>query len=72
MESEIFSEIKEEKGIRAEKYEEGLIFPKEKWDSLIRWSPVSNIPVDEIYRNLPEAKEFHKSYVNMWLKEKSR
>lgn len=72
MESEIFSEIKETKGIRAENCEEGLLFPKEKWDELLHWQPVSNIPVDEIYKDLPEAKEFHKSYVNMWLKEKSR
>lgn len=72
MESEIFSEIKEENGTRAEKCEEGLIFGEEKWSELIHWRPVSNIPVDEIYKDLPEVKRFHDSYVNMWLKEKSR
>lgn len=56
----------------SEKWVDQNLFPKEKWDELIVWQPVSNIPVDEIYRNLPEAKEFHESYVNMWLKEKSR
>lgn len=45
---------------------------KKKLKKNVQWQPVSNIPVDEIYRNLPEAKEFHESYVNMWLKEKSR
>lgn len=48
-----------------EKCVEGLLFPKEEWRSLVKWSPVSNI--DEIYKDLPEAKEYHKSYVNFWL-----
>ena len=36
------------------------------------WQPVSNIPVEEIYKDLPKAKEFHDSYCRVWLKEKSR
>ena len=51
---------------REEKCEEQLLFPKEEWDSLIKWHPVSNIPVDEIYEDLPEAKQFHDSYCKMW------
>lgn len=67
IEEEIFAEIKEDK-----QEIEGLLFPKDEWDSLIHWQPVSNISVDEIYKDLPEAKEFHKSYVEMWLKFKER
>ena len=66
MESEIFREIKEEKLIREEKCEEGLIFPKEKWDKLIHWQPVSNISTDEIYKDLPEVKRFHDNYCKLW------
>jgi hypothetical protein len=55
-----------------EKCEEQLLFPKKEWDSLIRWSPVSNIPVEKIYENLPKVKDWHDSYVKVWLKEKSR
>ena len=54
----------------SEKCEEQLLFPKEEWDSLIKWSPVSNIPVDEIYKDLPEVKRWHESYVKMWLKQR--
>ena len=43
---------------------EGVLFPKDEWNSLIKWKPVSNI--DEIYKDLPEAKEFHENYVKMW------
>jgi len=66
MESDIFREIKEENRLREEKCEEPLLFPKEKWDKLIHWKPVSNIPVDEIYKDLPEVKQFHDSYVSLW------
>lgn len=60
------------KDISKEKCEEQLIFPKEKLDDLIVWHPVSNIPVDEIYKDLPEVKQFHDSYVKLWkLKSKS-
>lgn len=54
------------------KCEEQLLFPKEKWDELAVWKPVSNIPVEEIYENLPKVKEFHDSYCRLWLREKSR
>ena len=53
-----------------EKCEEQILFPKEKWDELIEWHPVSNIPVEEIYKDLPEVKQFHDSYVKIWLNEK--
>lgn len=51
--------------------EEPYLFPKEEMDSLIKWKPVSNIPVEEIYKDLPEVKEFHDSYVRIWLNEKT-
>lgn len=35
----------------------------------IHWEPVSNIPVEEIYKDLPEVKDFHDSYVKIWLKK---
>jgi hypothetical protein len=54
-----------------EKCEEQLLFPKEKWDDLIVWHPVSNIPVEEIYKDLPEVKQFHDNFVRFWLKDKS-
>lgn len=38
----------------------------------IHWQPVSNIPIDEIYKNLPKAKEFHEEYAKLWLKGKGR
>ena len=72
MESELIEEITEENRLREEKCEEGLLFPKEKWDELIHWQPVSNISTDEIYKDLPEVKEFHDNYTQLWLKEKSR
>ena len=49
-----------------EKWVEQCLFPKEEWSSLIVWKPVSNIPVDEIYKDLPEVKEFHDNYVSLW------
>lgn len=49
---------------------EQILFPKEEWDSLIHWQPVSNIPTEEIYKDLPEVKEFHDNYVKIWLKER--
>lgn len=55
-----------------EKSKEQLLFPKKEWNELVKWRPVSNIPVEEIYKDLPKAKEFHENYVKFWLKEKSR
>lgn len=61
------------KDISKEKCEEQLLFPKEEWDSLVVWHPVSNIPVEEIYKDLPEVKDYHDSYCRMWgLKDKGR
>lgn len=67
IEEEILSEIQEE---QADRLEEPYLFPKEEMDGLIHWSPVSNIPVDEIYKDLPEVKQYHESYVKMWLKQR--
>lgn len=53
-----------------EKCEEQLLFPKEEWNRLVKWQPVSNIPTEEIYKDLPEVKEFHDNYVKIWLKER--
>lgn len=51
---------------------EQILFPKEEWDSLIKWQPVSNIPTEEIYKDLPKVKEFHDNYVKIWLTSKER
>ena len=59
IEDEIRQEIQEEKAEMMEEPE-------------IHWSPVSNIPTDEIYKDLPEVKRFHDSYVKFWLKDKGR
>ena len=67
IEDEILAEIKEE---QADRLEEPYLFPKEEMDSLIKWHPVSNIPVDEIYKDLPKVKQYHESYVKMWLKQR--
>lgn len=64
IEDEILSEIKEE---QADRLEEPYLFPKEEMDSLIKWHPVSNIPVDEIYKDLPKVKEWHDNYERFWL-----
>lgn len=64
IEDEILAEIKEE---QADRLEEPYLFPKEEMDSLVKWHPVSNIPVDEIYENLPEVKEWHENYERFWL-----
>lgn len=66
MESDIFRETKEENRLREENCEESLLFPKEKWNELIHWEPVSNIPVEEIYKDLPEVKRYHDSYCKLW------
>jgi hypothetical protein len=66
------SEIGKKLTDNEEKCEEQLLFPKEKWDSLIKWQPVSNIPVEEIYKDLPEVKRYHDNYVRFWLKDKGR
>lgn len=56
-----------------EKCKVGNLFPKKEWDSLIKWRPVSNIPVEEIYKDLPEVKQYHDSFCRMWgLKSKGR
>ena len=65
IEDEILSEIKQE---QADRLEEPYLFPKEEMESLIKWSPVSNIPVDEIYKDLPEVKRYHDNYCKFWLK----
>jgi len=64
MENDLFLEIRQGKDI-----DEPCLFPKEEWDSLIHWQPVSNIPVDEIYKDLPKVKEFHDLYEKLWLKK---
>ena len=70
IEDEILAEIKEE---QADRLEEPYLFSKEEMDSLVKWRPVSNIPVEEIYKDLPKVKEFHENYVKLWnLKNKSR
>jgi len=48
---------------------EQILFPKEEWDSLIHWHPVSNIPTEEIYKDLPEVKKYHDLYEKLWLKK---
>jgi len=63
IEGEILAEIKEEQSNRLE---EPYLFPKEEMDGMIKWQPVSNIPVDEIYKDLPEVKQFHDNYVTLW------
>jgi hypothetical protein len=63
IEDEILSEMKQE---QADRLEEPYLFPKEEMDSLIKWRPVSNIPVDEIYKDLPEVKQYHENYVSLW------
>lgn len=65
MEDDLFLEIRQGKDI-----DEPCLFPKEEWDELIEWHPVSNIPAEEIYKDLPEVKEFHDNYVKIWLKER--
>ena len=58
---------------KSQNREEKLLFPKEEWDSLVVWHPVSNIPVEEIYKDMPEVKQFHDSYCRVWgLKDKGR
>ena len=59
IEDEIRQEIQEERAVRME-------------DPEIHWSPVSNIPVEEIYKDLPEVKRFHDEYTRFWLDKKSR
>lgn len=65
IEEEMFDEIKQGKGV-----DEPCLFPKEEWDSLIKWQPVSNL--DVIYKDLPEAKEHAEIYERMWLKNRGR
>lgn len=56
---------------RKEKCEEQLLFSKKEWDELIHWEPVSNIPVEDIYKDLPEVKQYHNNYVKLWLNTKT-
>lgn len=70
IEDEILAEIKQE---QADRLEEPYLFPKEEMDSLIKWHPVSNIPIDEIYKDLPKVKEWHENYIKVWkIKEHRR
>ena len=50
-----------------ENSKEQLLFPKKEWNELVKWRPVSNIPVDEIYKDLPEVKRYHDDYARNWL-----
>lgn len=54
------------------KPKEQLLFPKEEYDSLIKWQPVSNIPTEEIYKDLPKVKEYHDNYVKFWLTKRGK
>ena len=65
MEDDLFLELRQDRGI-----DEPCLFPKEEWDSLIKWQPVSNL--DEIYKGLPEAKQHAEMYEKMWLKNRGR
>lgn len=67
MEDEMFLEIRQDKGA-----DESCLFPKEEWDSLIHWQPVSNIPTEEIYKDLPDAKRYHDMYEKLWKIKESR
>lgn len=70
IEDEILAEIKQE---QADRLEEPYLFPKEEMNSLIKWRPVSNIPVEEIYKDLPRVKEWHENYIKVWkIKEHRR
>lgn len=69
IEDEILAEIKQE---QADRLEEPYLFPKEEMNSLIKWRPVSNIPVEEIYKDLPRVKEWHDNYERFWLRKKER
>lgn len=51
---------------------EQILFPKKEWDSLIKWQPVSNIPTEEIYKDLPKVKEFHDNYCKFWLTKRGK
>lgn len=65
MEEDMFMELRQDRGV-----DEPCLFPKEEWDSLIEWQPVSNI--DKIYKDLPQAKEHAEIYERMWLKNRGR
>lgn len=44
-----------------------------KEEEEIHWQPVSKFSgytVDDIYKDLPKAKEYHKNYTKLWLKER--
>ena len=61
---EIYIEENGETGKKLTDYEE-----KSQNHEDIHWRPVSNIPVEEIYKDLPEVKEWHDAYCEMWLKK---
>lgn len=67
MEEDFFLKIRQGKGT-----DDLCLFPKEEWESLIRWQPVSNIPTEEIYKDLPKVKEFHDNYVKLWLTNRGK
>ena len=53
-----------------EKCGEQLLFPKEEWDSLIRWEPVSNL---DPYEKAPQSvKDYHEMYTKLWLSKGGR
>lgn len=54
------------------KPKEQILFPKKEYDSLIKWQPVSNIPTEEIYKDLPKVKEYHENYVKFWLTKRGK
>lgn len=59
MEDDFFREIRQDKGV-----DEPCLFPKDEWDSLIEWHPVSNL--DKVYKDLPEAKKYAEMYIRLW------
>lgn len=63
----MFLEIRQGKDV-----DEPCLFPKEEWDLLIKWQPVSNIPTEEIYKGLPDAKRYHENYIKLWKIKESR
>lgn len=72
IEEEIYQEIQDDKANCISEGDYPTLFCKEEWDSLVHWSPVSNIPVEEIYKDLPKVKRWHDSYEMMWLNKKQR
>lgn len=66
IEEEMINEIKQDKVV-----DDPCLFPKEEWDSLKEWHPVSNIP--DPYEHAPEeVKRYHEMYEKLWLNKRSR